>query len=492
MKNILNIFIKDISSYGVFSILSRITGLALLPLFTRIFSVVEYGIIDAIAIFSNLYVVVASLRISASVSRYYNDKSKDIENGELFSTLFILSFCINIIVFLLIINFSEQMSYIFTKTYDYAEFISVACISSSFQSLRKIPLMVLRRERKIYHFSFINLITSFLYAIIAITYVYYFDYGIIGVFYAAALSDGTAFFLSIFLSKKYFSIGFNFKYIKLIKKYSLPLVPGKFVMWANNQINRIIILMLLGLSGMGVFGVGYRIASVIMLLATIFGRAWGPLSMEIIHSGNRKDIIENVLNYYLCIFFSLGIIISIISPEIISFVVPDEYKKSVFVIPWIIGSFILALSGKILNISTAIKEKTVHNSSSELIGFINLSLSYFLIYHFGIYGAGVSLFISQIVSKIFIWQITKNYSEINFDKYIIISSLSYFTIFSIGMLSMVFYYDFNIISITIRYFWGTLFIFLIMKNIDVNKLIKKITIFLKTKIISFSKRHSII
>jgi O-antigen/teichoic acid export membrane protein len=468
MKNIFNILIKDIFSYGFFSILSRMTGLILLPLFTRIFSVNEFGVIDTIAIFSNLYVVISSLRISASISRYYNDKSKGIENGELFSTLFILSLCINLIVLFIIINISEQMSYIFTKTYDYTEYISIACISSFFQSLRKIPLMVLRRERKIYRFTFINLITSFLYAILVLVFVYFYNFGLIWIFYSAAIAEAVAFILSLILSKKYFKLSFNYRYIKLTQKYSLPLVPGKFVMWANNQINRIVILMILGLTGIGLFGVGYRIASVVMIFVSIFGRAWGPLSMEIIHSKNRKYIFERVLEYYLGIFFSIGIIISTISPDIIKIIAPPDYSVSVFVIPWIIGSFIISYSGRIVNISTAISENTIHNSSAELIGFIfNILISYLLILNFGIYGAGISLFISQIISKIFILKVSENYTEIKFNQSAISFLILLYVVHSIGFILITYFITDNIVSIIIRYIFGILLFYcVIIKTMD--------------------------
>ena len=66
------------------------------------------AIIDIIAIFTNLVIVGSSLRLSASLSRYFSDVEKAPQQKVLFSTLLIFSTLVNILFFTVIFIFSDS------------------------------------------------------------------------------------------------------------------------------------------------------------------------------------------------------------------------------------------------------------------------------------------------------------------------------------------------------------------------------------------------
>ena len=447
------ILLKDVFTYGFMGTLGRVVGFLLLPIFTRIFSVEEYGVIDIIAIFTNLVIVGSSLRLSASLSRYFSDDEKVPKLEELFSTLLIFSTFVNILFFTVIFIFSDSISFLLSEKLEYSNYVKLAAGIAFFGSINKLPFMVLRRQRKIILFTTINLCSSILFTILALVSVLWLNFGLVGIFCAQIISNGLTLITALLVTRKLLVMTFNIDYLKIALKYSLPLIPGKFVMWANQQANRIILLYFLGLTGVGLFGVGYRISSVIFILITFFGRAWGPFSVEMLKYKERKFVFEQSLKYYLGLFFSAGIIISALGPELINILTPNEYYSAYVVIPWIIGASIISGSTRIINIGTAISEKTIDNSFSEMIAFIvNLIISYILIKNFGINGAAIGLFFSQIVSKLFLWRSTVRLSEIRFDISFIIKTIIIYIISSIFILLIAKYlsYQFSL-SLIIRF-----------------------------------------
>ena len=119
--------------------ISRFVGLLLLPIFTRVFSVDDYGIIDIYSVFTNLIIVTATLRLSTSISRYFSVTDRGFSRKELCSTLLFFNICVNIIIFSFLFLLSENISYLITGRTNAADFVVLSALSASFQSISKYP-----------------------------------------------------------------------------------------------------------------------------------------------------------------------------------------------------------------------------------------------------------------------------------------------------------------------------------------------------------------
>ena len=77
---------KDIFIYGFMTGLSQVTGLLLLPIFTRVFSTDDYGIIDIIATITTIVTIIAGLSLPSAIYRYYHDARDERELNSFIST----------------------------------------------------------------------------------------------------------------------------------------------------------------------------------------------------------------------------------------------------------------------------------------------------------------------------------------------------------------------------------------------------------------------
>lgn len=396
--------------------ISRFVGLLLLPIFTRVFSVDDYGIIDIYSVFTNLIIVTATLRLSTSISRYFSETDRGFSRKELCSTLLFFNICVNIIIFSFLFLLSENISYLITGRTNAADFVVLSALSASFQSISKIPMMVLRRQRRIITFSSLQIFASVLYASMSLLFILIFDLGLKGIFSAMVISNGVILVGSLFSIRKLLIPRISKNAMITSLRYSLPLMPGKYFMWFNGQVNRVMLLYMIGLSGVGLFAIGSRIASILQLFLTVFQRAWNPFSVEIINAKGSNFIYKKTLTYYLGITSIAGIILSLLTPLLLMILTTEEFYTGQTVVPWLIGAFIISGSSRILNIGTVIKEEMAYNSKAEIITFsANLIISYLLISTIGFKGAAIGMFFSQLLSKSYIWYITQKISDILFE-----------------------------------------------------------------------------
>jgi len=418
---------KDIFAYGFMSALSQVSGLLLLPLFTRIFSVDEYGVIDIFATFVSILTTVAQLSLPSAISRYFNDTSGVQEQKQLISTSLAFVAGVGLLILFGLSLFKNALAHNLLGGEQYAALVQYGCWIALLRSLSSIPMRILRLERKIIVFNLIGVSSTILYLLSALYLVIGQKSGIVGVFIAQVVAAAVSLLISLGLARKYLTLRLSSNQLKRVLKYSLPLFPAVFVSWANSQTDRLLILLIVGLGSVAIFGAAAKIAKIITFLVLVFRQAWQPYSVLIIKSLERDAVYRRMLNYYAGIFASLGLVFTAVSPELFALIVPEEYYYGYIVIPWLIGSIILHQSASLTNLGMIASEKTSGISIASWIGVsLNLIIALSLIRTFGVAGAAIGSFIAELVFTGLSWRFTVQKSSIRFNtKIIVIVLLSY-------------------------------------------------------------------
>jgi O-antigen/teichoic acid export membrane protein len=71
--------------------------------------------------------------------------------------------------------------------------------------------------------------------------------------------------------------------------YAWPQMPHALAALVNDMIDRVLISATLGLAAVGVYSVGYRIASITMILMTAVAQAFNPLFVEAMHDAQERE-----------------------------------------------------------------------------------------------------------------------------------------------------------------------------------------------------------
>lgn len=409
---------KDLFLYGFFTGLTGLVGLILLPIFTRIFSQAEYGIIEIISVAANLVTVVACLSLEAAVVRYLPQIKNACDRKTYFSTILIAVIIFAMILFLLCLILSKPISFLLFKDAQYALLITLSAAAAAIAAISGIAQMALRVERKIFYFNALNIIHIILYGAVSLLFYYYLNLGISSVFYGLLTAEAVRLLWGLTLTRHLFSKRMSRKELITSLKLSLPILPAVLATCVNNQASRYIILFFMGLSGVAIFGATAKIALIIVLLTTAFSQAWIPYALSLLDMAteSRDLFYKNILNYYMAGFLSLGLLIVALSPELFQILIPAEYYSGYLLVPWIIGAFIIRASGTITTIGILISEKTIANPIASWIGaVINIAAGIALVQFFGIMGVVIGIFISEIAFTATLWFFTSKHTTIRFD-----------------------------------------------------------------------------
>ena len=408
---------RDMALYGAMDAISRVTGLILLPLLTRAFSVDEYGAIDILTLLTVLVSALGRLALPSALARYFIESLERRELDRLASTLLACVAAFSLLLVLVGNLCADAIAATLLKDPAGARYVQLALLSAGAAAISSIPQMVLRMERRIARFSILNMLQSVLYAGLTIAFIFGLSTGLIGVFAALAISECARLVLALLWTRHCLNPQLVAAQASRGLRYSVPLLPAVLVTYVNRSADRFLLLAFMGLQGVSVFAAAARISLLVNVITVIFRQAWSPYAMSMIHANRdeRNAFYRRGLSYYAGVFACLGLGLTAIGPEVLAIVVPSEYHHGYVVLPWLVGAAILHASGNITNLGVLISGHTGMSSVAAWMGGLtNIVLGVLLIPMLGIRGAAIGTFVGELIFTATLCYYTQQRSDIRF------------------------------------------------------------------------------
>lgn len=415
------IFFKDSFVYGFSSYLSLIAAFILTPIYTRILSKEDYGVMDLCNTWNNFFILIIPLGLSTAILRLYHEFSSDLnyKKQQLGTLLVTLIFTNVIYVFLCFIFFENIINtYYNTELNKKIYYLSIGIVSftvltSYFQALNRIKF-------KKYTFLLINIVSFLILTLLGFFLVVIFECGILGFFIASFTSSAFGLLLSIITGLKEIYFNFNFKLFKSSLSYSLPLLLVLIFIKFTYLVDRIIINNTLDLSSIGEYSIVMRISNVFQLFVGAFTTAWFPFAMSIISNNDRDVIYRKSYKYYLLIFSLLGLCLMLFTKEMILFFAPN-YMSVEPIIYIVIPSVVIGGATYFLGLGIHIVKKTTFFIYSSFISFvINIIASIFFVNFFGLIGIAIGSLIAITSWVLIEYYFSLKLAKIHFNFYAII------------------------------------------------------------------------
>jgi len=401
-------FIKHFLVYGFANILSRAVGFVLIPIYTRYLTPVDYGVIEILSLISTIFINLLGIGLSSATLRFYFEYVTEDERKEVISSALILCCLFGIIgISLLYLNAVTLSSLFFDKINDqFIYFIRLMLMTMFFDLISEVPLALMRAREKSALFSIVSF-TKFVFAISLNIYtVVYLKMGVEGVLISALFSG---LIISLFLNFNtflYCKISFNLHKAIEQLKYGFPLLIVAFGMFVLNSSDRFFLQRITNMKTVGIYALAYKIGMILRFLIIIpFMQNFGPYRFSIMNQDNAKELYAKALTYFVLLLCFFGVGISVFSGELLVILATNQYYSARMIIPMIILSYVFFGIYFIVQIGLYLKKNTKMVSYAIIISaVINVTLNYFCIKKYGIYGAAMATIISfAILSFITNW-----------------------------------------------------------------------------------------
>ena len=377
--------------YGLGGLVSRIIAVLLLPLYTRYLTPADYGRVETLVALTTVLTIVLRAGISSAFFRFYFDATDDAGRLRVLRTSFWFTMAASTIGLLLLVALAEPVSTILFGDGGDADLVRAAGVALWAQMNYEQLTALFRVEERSVAFVCASLTNVLLTIGTTVLLVVVLDKGPLGVI--AGNFTGTLLVYLALLGYRREQLGLQLDrpLLREMNRFGIPLVPTALFLWLTNFSDRFFLLELADATEVGLYSVGVRIASAMVLLLTAFRAAWPAFAYSIHDDDEAKRTYAWVLTYLVVLTAWVATGLALLAPWVVRLLTnPDFYSASRVVGPLAFAA--VAFGGYIvIAIGIGRARRTQFNwVITGAAAAVNVALNLMLIPPYGMMGAAVA------------------------------------------------------------------------------------------------------
>ena len=420
--------IKQVFSHGALytlpSIFKKGAGFLAFPIYARILNPDEFGLLDLLLAVGAIVNVTIALEITSSVGRFYSQAKNKEEKILISSTAFLFSIAVYLFFCLLL----SQTTFENWRLFNFQPTQSIIIVFSSYLFFAGCANFIdnqLRWQLMALRYAVLSTMMSLITIATTLFLMLFLDLRILSVLYGMLVGNIFFSIIGILLVRNSLRLRFSFRYLRKMLKHSIPLVASACFVWVSMFIDRWMISSMLGISEVGLYGVGQRIASVASLLTVGLSSGLMPIIYRKYKEEDTPRDIANIFLIYCGLALTIVLGSSLFSKEIVVLLASEKYLLSHSILPLVCSTIFFAQM-YIFTPGLFLNGKTDRVLLINVLGALtNIVLNFVLIGYLGLIGAALATLLSSIcVFILFIYFSQKVYPvPLNLSKIIVITCL---------------------------------------------------------------------
>ena len=384
--------------YGAGSIVARVLGVLLLPLYTRYLSPSDYGLIETLVALSAVLTALVAQGMKSAFFRFYFDSAEQERRHLVVRTAFWYVMAASTAVALVGIVLSPQLSWLLFGTHDHRSLVIAAFIGlwAALNYEQMTSLFRVEQRSAAYVAATLTNVAITIGATILLVVV--FDKGPLGVLVGNFTGTLIVYAALLLYSRHALGLQFDRRLYREMGRFGLPLVPSAVALWLTNFSDRFFLVKLANPHEVGLYSIGVRIASAIVLLLTAFRMAWPAFAYSIEDDREAQRTYSFVLTYVVYVCCWLALALGLLAPWIVRLITTRPFYPAQNVVAPL--AFGVAAFGAyvVVQIGTGRARQTRSNwVVTGAAALVSVTLNVVLIPPYGRMGAAVSMVIAYTI-----------------------------------------------------------------------------------------------
>lgn len=379
---------------------SKMLGFLLLPLYTRWLGTAGFGESDLVTTYSSFLVCIMTLCLSDAIF-VFTKKESETEKKSYFSTTLAFVFIVLGVwaAVWYLLDYFVAIKNIQNSFSDNLWYIYFIVVSSFFQAFSQQFILSIEKIKVYSMTGIVHTLVTFVFSYLMISSMGVRGY-ILSLIFANLLTGCYSFFFS--QSYRYLSIEcIEWRKVKSILEYSIPLIPNTIMWWLVGALNRPVMEHYLSYSDIGIFAVANRFPGVITMVFAVFSSVW---NISVFEEYGKDDYEDFYVKTFRMLFFSISLIASFVlmfSQQIIMFFAAPEFLDAwMYMLVLIIGAVFSCMSGFFGTNFGVVKKSKYYFYSSVWGAGSAIVFNFVLIPSFGLWGTSFSVLLSFVIMMV--------------------------------------------------------------------------------------------
>ena len=386
----LSAWTKHFLVYGLGVVLMNLPQVLLIPIYTNRVPPSVYGVLELLNRSQEILLLILSFGLRSALLTFFQMASDEPDRQKnVYSTAIQFLCTFGMVCILLMTIGSSLWSQLLFGTKAYAAAVVLILLATYFEMVFQMTVLYLQSNLKSIQYVTVFSTRTLLAIALNLLFVYWWRWGLMGILWATLLH--TAIYAAIVLVYMFHRTGFAFdrKALGEMVRFGLPVMIGGFAGFLLNSGDRYFLNIYVPRAEVGLYGLGYKIGTLSMLLVLMpFGKIWSVTMVDISKKSDGPRELGKIATYLLCActFSTLGL--SVLGPYLVRFTSERSYWDAYRVIPIVGAAYIFYSWTTIMDASFYVTKRTVYKVYSiSIAGAVVMLLYWVLIPRYGMMGA---------------------------------------------------------------------------------------------------------
>jgi O-antigen/teichoic acid export membrane protein len=311
--------------YGLGGIVSRILAVLLLPLYTSYLSPADYGRIETLVAGAAVLVIVLRMGISSAFFRFYFDSNDRAHRLLVVRTSFWFTIATATAGLVAVALLAESISSLLFGTGAHADLVRAAAVGVWAQMNYEQLTSLFRVEERSVAFVLASLANIVITVAATVLLVVVLDKGPLGVLIGNFTGTLCVYVALVGYRREQLGLQFDRGLLREMNRFGMPLVPSALALWVTNFSDRFFLVKLADAREVGLYSIGVRIASAVVLLLTAFRTAWPAFAYSIEDDAEARRTYPFVLTYLIAVVSWLSLTLGLLAPWIVQLLTTPRF-----------------------------------------------------------------------------------------------------------------------------------------------------------------------
>jgi O-antigen/teichoic acid export membrane protein len=382
---------KHSAIYGLGGLVSRILAVLLLPLYTHYLSTSDYGQIETLIALVTVLTIVLQFGIGSAFFRFYFDADDHDGRRLVLRTSFWFTMTMATLGLVVLVAFATPIAEWLFDDASAANLVRASAVALWAQLNYMQLTNLFRVEERSVAFVLASLSNVLLTVGATLLLVVVLDKGPQGVIVGNFTGTLVVYLALLGYRREQLGLQLSWPLLRRMNHFGLPLVPSALFLWVTNFSDRFFLVKLTDTSEVGLYSVGVRIASAMVLLLTAFRMAWPAFAYSIKSDEEAKQTYAWVLTYLIVLSTWVATALALLAPWLVAWLATAEFATASRVVGPLAFAAVSFAGFIVLSIGIGRARRTQFNwVITGVAAVVNVTLNLTLIPPYGMMGAAIA------------------------------------------------------------------------------------------------------
>jgi O-antigen/teichoic acid export membrane protein len=384
--------------YGLGGLVSRILAVLLLPLYTHYLSPDDYGRIETLIALTTVLAIVLRFGIQPAFFRFTFDSPDADHRRRVLRTAVWFTIGTSTAGLGALAALAEPISNALFGTTGAWDLVLASGVALWAQMNYEQLTAVFRVEERATAFVTASLVNIALTVGATLVLVVALDTGPLGVIVGNFTGTLLVYAVLVLYRREQLGLTFDRGLLREMNRFGMPLVPTALLLWVTSFSDRFFLVTLADATETGLYSVGVRIASAMVLMLTAFRMAWPAFAYSIEDDGEARRTYGWVLTYLTVVSTWAATGLALLSPWLVDWLAAPAFASASRVVGPLAFAAVAFGGYIVVAIGIGRQKRTQFNwVVTGAAAAVNVALNLTLIPPYGMMGAAVATVAAYVV-----------------------------------------------------------------------------------------------